>query len=130
MVGCRERQALRPPSEQMDFDLRMASGEQLHRGHTQLEPSTWGIGTAEEANAGARGRLGRSVESVAEVSAKVEVVGRHPVVAPQHLGEPSAGSHAVETEAVGGLGQQGLGAGRVERRLVVLNEVEAGTPGV
>jgi hypothetical protein len=53
------------------------------------------------------------------------VVGRHVVVALQQPCEPAAGGQAVEAEAVGGLGEQGVAAGGVEARLEILHEIEA-----
>ena len=111
---------------QVDVDLGVALGEQVQRGHGQLEGSAGGRRTRVQADPCPLGGVLQAV--VVQVAAEVEVIGCHPVVLLESLGQPATGRHAVEAEPVGGLGEQGLAAGGVEQRLEVLHEIEAHAP--
>src|SRR3954464_9199222 len=91
----------------------------------QREGAAGGLGARVEAHAGPLRRIDRPVERVLQVAPEVEVVGGHVVVAAQPQREPAPRGDAVEAESVRRLGEQRLAARRVERRLEVLDEVEA-----
>ena len=125
-MGRAEGQLLHLAPEEMDLHLGVTRGEQIEREHADLEGPARRLGAAVEADAGAlAGGHGRAIELVDRIAAEVEVVRRHPVVAPQELGQPGSGCDPVEAEAVGGLREHRGAAGRVEGGLEVLNEVEA-----
>ena len=100
-------------------------GEQVERHHGELVGPAGRLRTRVEAHARALLGADRGVERVRQIAPEVEVVGGHAVVAPQELGQPAPGRDVVEAEAVRRLGQEPLAPRRIERRLEVLDEVEA-----
>ena len=87
-MGRAEGQLLHLAPEEMDLHLGVTRGEQIEREHADLEGPARRLGAA-EADAGAlAGGHGRAIELVDRIAAEVEVVRRHPVVAPQELGQP------------------------------------------